>query len=381
MWFKRKKARFGPADPAANIEVLLEYLERSRTDQHFFRGQNRYFAHNAPSAVRAAARLDAATPKWVPLSDDHWARASSREQARFDLRVAAMRLWGPAVGNLLCQQYGITSDGYDITADPSIAAFFATRKYPHYRPLEAAENKDPGVIYRFTIEAQSSIDLDTADFTLSSYGYFDEPTGRWIYFSRPLNPHAAALYGARHPNAVLGENMISDVEPPLCRKSLMKVEACLRHDTIQTLFLENVKRRNLSSATDIVFGQTRIGRQAGAVYFPSFRHDALVSQAPDLHRIDKRRFIAPPGSAKFERTTHVQELHSFRTIEVFFFSHGCARSIERFGAPDLWPGTQTDRLYKSMCELANQHCTAHLDSLQVEPNDFSQGLIDPGYRP
>jgi hypothetical protein len=39
------------------------------------------------------------------------------------------------VGNLLSQQYGVTSDGFDITADPRIAAFFATRKYPTYRQL------------------------------------------------------------------------------------------------------------------------------------------------------------------------------------------------------------------------------------------------------
>ena len=380
MWFKRKKVLFGPDSPAANIEVLLNHLQRERTNKHYYRGQNRYFTHNAPSAVRAAALMGESTPKWVPLADTYWAVASAREQARFDLRVAAMRFWGPALGNLLCQQYGVTSDGYDITADPMIAAFFATRKYPHYRHLDPQDGATAGVIYRFTIEDQSDLDLETTAFTLSSYGYFDEAIGRWIYFSRPRNPRAYALYAARQNIAVPSDETIANLdEIPGRRQNLMKVEACLRYDAIAALFVENTRARHPSFCDEIDLRQTRIDRQAGGVYFPSFRHDAIIPEQPELHRIDAIRSIAPPGSAVFERTTHVQELHSFRSLEKFFFNHDAGCRIDRFSTVDLWPDARTDRLYGSMCELARTHCEAYLNTHHVEPDDFAQGVVDPGY--
>jgi hypothetical protein len=133
-------------------QVLFEYLERDRAERHSFRGQNRHFLHNAPSAVRAAARLSDGGAVWVPLASDHWASATEREQARYDLRAAALRMWGPVVGNIVCQQYGVTSDAYDITGDPTVAAFFATCQYPRYQPFVPASDASLGVICRFTID-------------------------------------------------------------------------------------------------------------------------------------------------------------------------------------------------------------------------------------
>ena len=121
------------------------------------------------------------------------------------------------------------------------------------------------------------------------------------------------------------------------RQNLMKVEACLKYDAIAALFLDNTKARHPSFCDDIDLRHTRIDRQAGGVYLPSFRHDAVIPEQPELHRIDEIRSIAPPGSAVLERTTHVQELHSFRRLERFLFKHGAACRIDSFSPPDLWP--------------------------------------------
>lgn len=68
---------------------------------------------------------------------------------------------GSGLGNLLAQQFGLGSECVDVTEVPTIAAFFATRRWPEY-----AHHDGPGigVIYRFR-EPQTKF-LRTGSLTL-----------------------------------------------------------------------------------------------------------------------------------------------------------------------------------------------------------------------
>jgi hypothetical protein len=54
------------------------------------------------------------------------------------------------LAHLLCQQYGLTSQGLDVSTNPYVALFFATRDAPFYQIV--GEAHPPGVIYRFPRE-------------------------------------------------------------------------------------------------------------------------------------------------------------------------------------------------------------------------------------
>jgi hypothetical protein len=86
-----------------------------------------------------------------------------------------------------------------------------------------------------------------------------------------------------------------------------------------------------------------------------------------------------PSVAPIESTSHVQEMHSFKGIESFFFHHTGADSVRELTPEFLWPERATDWLYDYICRFAERHCTEYRESVGVEVDDFSLGLIDPGY--
>lgn len=54
--------------------------------------------------------------------------------------------FGVGFGNIIAQQYGVSSEAIDVTENIEVAAYFATRKYPSYDHIDSGGQ---GVIYRF----------------------------------------------------------------------------------------------------------------------------------------------------------------------------------------------------------------------------------------
>jgi hypothetical protein len=216
------------------------------------------------------------------------------------------------------------------------------------------------------------------NFTLNAYGYFEQSAKSWIYFAQPFRPRSERRYALRHGIDMPGDALRSKLGSKLSRRNLMKVEAPLTALDIEALFRANLERMPKTFA-GLDFRTTRMSHQAGGVYFPSFRHDALVSSELTFQRLDSARSLANPSVAILERTTHVQEMLAFRTIEPFYFRHDPNCVIDGFPLNYLWPDKSDDLVYAAVCRLAEEHCRTYLDHAGVEADDMFNGILDPGY--
>src|SRR2546430_9931382 len=95
--------------PVNDVHELVRFLGKKPNRGYLFRGQNRYREINAPSYMREAltGRQDEG---WNELDPDYWKRASHRARAKSDLGIALLTYYGRGLGNILCQQYGVSSD-------------------------------------------------------------------------------------------------------------------------------------------------------------------------------------------------------------------------------------------------------------------------------
>jgi hypothetical protein len=60
------------------------------------------------------------------------------------------------------------------------------------------------------------------------------------------------------------------------------------------------------------------------------------------------RFAADPPVAILERTTHVQELTSLRSIEAFYFLHDDACVVDGYAPESLWPERREESCFAAV---------------------------------
>ena len=142
------RTMFDKNEPAENINVLTEYLKKNHKHYYIYRGQTKDYNTLLPSFYRN--KIDPICPKTSNrfnhfISYDHINDSIRNKAKRVTMNKLTANL-GKSFGNVLAQQYGVNSECLDITSDPSVAAFFATHQYPHYK--DVAETDDLGVIYR-----------------------------------------------------------------------------------------------------------------------------------------------------------------------------------------------------------------------------------------
>ncbi|MCP4366880.1 MAG: FRG domain-containing protein [Deltaproteobacteria bacterium] len=139
------------------LDQLLERLRREDTDHYVYRGQrkdwrgplipslyrgqlneNPYLGWNPTTRLRERGSLfhELSVSGTMPEDSAYVARLQAVEYLR--------HLFGFPLSQLLAQQFGINSEGLDVTNDPDIATAFATS------PI-SKETNQTGVIFRFHV--------------------------------------------------------------------------------------------------------------------------------------------------------------------------------------------------------------------------------------
>ncbi|MBO9561783.1 MAG: FRG domain-containing protein [Niastella sp.] len=124
---------FDKHNPASNIFELLHYLEDQGTYGSLFRGQPRDHGTILPSGFRPY--LDIIEKDKMNLNHRPIPAGQTLQAKKAIVHEKLIRKFERTIGNLMAQQYGLSSDMVDVINDLAVAAFFATRKYPNYEPI------------------------------------------------------------------------------------------------------------------------------------------------------------------------------------------------------------------------------------------------------
>ena len=364
--------------PAENIEVLLEYLTDEQNEFHYFRGQNSFYEISVPSALRPAVTGPSADdPAWLELNQDPGFGKPARDRAKFSFRQSLLMVFGRVVGNLLTQQYGISSDAYDITGEPTMAAFFATRAYPSYEPFVPKDPKQPGVIYRFTIKTKTPPPLPLMERTLGSLYMVHEEAGK-IWFDDVRSIRVRALKGEFRSQADV-ERHLNEVFPRGCSSGeFLKSAAYVPYEFIEAAFLAKAAEMKLVDA-EAMIQSSRTFRQRGGLYFPPTMHVGFVSKHITVN-MDGDLYVADPGRIETQGAQRVYNLNANPYVERFFFRHTPEKQIGVERLSLIWPGEGEDYLLQHLRLVCQEVSKQYLADFQTTPLDFDKGLIDPGYR-
>jgi hypothetical protein len=365
--------------PAKNINELLDYLNRHQQPDDYFRGQTRFYDSNAPSAIRPATLPPTKAGAGIPLDSNYWERATSRDRARADLQIALMNVWGQAVGQLLCQQYGISSDGFDFTSSPETAAFFATRKYPSYQPYTPSSADELGIIYRFRTDfSQSRIPLAVVEATVNLRFLFDE-LGRKVVFPKVVPADQILRANARHGGSIdLASIIRSELPDPTEVVYVDKANTFVAHQLLLELFSQTIAATKIPLYL-IDMANTRAARQSGCMFFPSVRHRAIVAKERKVEKRMNGRWAAEPPTVVLLEPSQISELNSNESIEKFFFIHDSQIAVSARDNSYYWPSRLEDPLYAYVCKVAEKLCGDYLNSAGADADTPESGLVDPGY--
>src|SRR5262245_13785683 len=136
--------------PANTIHELLAALEADDHHKYLYRGQVKHFGSILPSVFRKARTGAMLGPHLHALDARAFhAALGTQGHLRFRLLDWLIENLGRGVGNLIAQQYGLSSEAIDVSASPRVAAYFATRDYPAYEHFSGSPDWPLGVVYRF----------------------------------------------------------------------------------------------------------------------------------------------------------------------------------------------------------------------------------------
>jgi hypothetical protein len=176
---------FGRDDPAPDIATLIYFLRQTHQEQDLYRGQEAAYPFILPSAYRSCVDAGATASDFIAVDPTKYTGAEQARQKhlRSSMMEELIGLLGIAWGNLLAQQYGIGSECIDLTEDVSIAAFFATRKWPEYDHIPGP---GIGVLYRFRPQGVTPTPPRLDPATLDSW--FEMGFGEGVYFDSFVHP-------------------------------------------------------------------------------------------------------------------------------------------------------------------------------------------------
>jgi hypothetical protein len=263
----------------------------------------------------------------VPLDPDRYQAAMSELEVRRHTALAGMiREYGIALGNILAQQYGLSSEAIDVTSDLQVAGFFATRRYPEYRHWSGAEGSDTGVIYRFPYDTELWGDPSNLDAFLTCIGtevpdqgpvYFTHYRKSWD-FSDELRESIARVFFAEH-----GERRVSLFSPYI-------------------VVDEEFVRTGVARHAEVDFAATRVGRQHGGFVRPPVHRVCRVAGRVQIRSTPGFKTFFPPVAIG-EKLQGVGNSLTLPDMEAFFFRHSDYHvPLE---AEYLWPGPEDDALY------------------------------------
>jgi hypothetical protein len=191
------------------------------------------------------------------------------------------QLFGYPLGQILAQQCGITSEGLDVTSDPTVAAFFAIFDFRSGQFVE----KGSGVIYRFNVKSE---------------------------ISKNLNLNVSTFYNC--PSYLDAETVLSNIKQ--CDSWETAAKSFLEYNTAYQYALDKGEsaERPLEVLTlptqDVAL--SRVVQQRAGLLFP----DMILSQ---VYRILGKQ--PPSGKAEKIGENAVEDLSSREGATEFLFKH------------------------------------------------------------
>jgi hypothetical protein len=392
-------AMANPPGISRNIHELVDFLRSTHQDGDLYRGQNRDFPVMVPSFFRPFVR-DLATSSPIAEIDEarfqeKW-KTDLRASLKFDVMNHLIGDFGVGLGNIIAQQYGVSSEALDVTDDIRVAAYFATRRYPEYNHISDA---GVGVIYRFRDLKSDGLPRSyrLSDLSghfesgMSSTGYYDFfvrtdemekvfDRDRWWGFQKgsegeawtprfvsdwPSLQEAVAAGGQELP---LGKGVYLGPYPrtfswKLTRffsqsGGLIRPRLHWKADTPSRFELA----RDANQAQEI--------RMRGMIG-PRFR-------LQDRDGEGKWPLVIPSAAIKRE-ILGVENLRASSACEAYFFEHSEHR-VTGFYRRELWPEPAEDPLYGALWQLAMAKLQrAYGWGAMPAIDDPEMGILDRGY--
>lgn len=393
---------FSALSPALNIHALADWLKSQHVPGYLYRGQTHDYPAIIPSQFRALAHDATYASSMVGISREGFDKNyASSLQARTKWRVQdfLIRNLGIAVGNIIGQQYGLTSECTDVTEDINIASYFATRKYPAYEHFDSSEL---GVIYRFVdtdnhgLSPSHSIDLLNSYFEMgqSSRGYFD-------FFIRK----------DQYEHAVFDRDKWLEYQPA-ARDTVWTLPLALSWSQIRALIeasLDDLRHKALRDDFEGYFikeilnmdwRKTRFESQKGGLIRPRIYWEASVASDFQVAGNRKEMFairgglpgldadfgslidvwpMVVPSAAIKENLIGVENIKTRLQVESFYFRHGSYK-VSGIYRRVMWPEPAEDPLYAVLWYTAMRYLIAHSPEGFPAIDDPEKGILDRGYR-
>ena len=354
--------------PANSIGVLLHHLEQDEPSRYLFRGQVRAYPALIPSGFRNAVSKEHLSQATIPVEKGRY-HSTLDERGRHKLRQLTLmiRRLGRVLGNILAQQYGVTSEAIDVTDDPRIAAFFATRKWPAYRHFSGSVEEPLGVIYRIRRLMDRPENLAEAEFIFEvALGQFSGIESKVAFTMR------------RDTSDLEGAGMLGDLDTffhTFGRRSgveLFTVPGVLDCDTVLSLIKER-----LGGDLDWKFENTRFVRQRAGLIRPPMHFTCTIAERVICKPSDKFPMLlsAFPPLALTDDIQSIENLSALPLYDAFYFRHS-VETINQFSCEYLWPSQHDDNLFDTLVSIAAlEFKTNERDDLL----DQHKGLFDRGY--
>jgi hypothetical protein len=387
-----KAKRYGPDDPACDIHTLVAHLASERQDGDLYRGQTRHYPALIPSQWRAGIVQETAADPLVRIDSAKLAdaQAARRDQLRIWLLHWLINRLGIGVGNLVGQQYGLSSECIDATENIQIAAFFATRSYPEYT-LGPAEGV--GVIYRFrnmfgglqpsTLSLRSLADwFERGQHDEGFFDWFVEMKRLESVFDRDRWPD----WGRARDEPALVKTL------PLAI-SWREVGFALENAVAEGSYFNAPDARHI---LDVEWRLARVARQDGGFVLPrtawlallplSYRvtlepreeHSIMLSASNGDGSTDTIPRIDPSLAIK-RHLLGIENILPDPGCDAFFFCHTGAR-ITGLYRRELWPEPSEDPLYEVLWIKSFTRLMGAYGDEMPPIDDPRQGILDRGYR-
>ncbi|WFU91990.1 FRG domain-containing protein (plasmid) [Rhizobium sp. CC1099] len=374
---------FSRKDPASDINVLLDFLGREHREGVLYRGQTKDYTYIVPSGYRHLTAPDQTSPGQIQLDlslDDDPAHATPRFKWRRQAHFYIVTKLGVALGNLVSQQYGLTSECIDVTHNPRIAAFFATRRWPHYRHHDVRD--EMGVIYRF----RRTPDIRPSHTSIKALDlWFRMGQGEGVYFEDFV----------KQPNGIMERDLWNEREQG--RGAVVATLPTLISWDEVLESIHNIRGAHADLIRDTVLPMdwhiSRAAAQEGGFIRPAFFYQSRV--ASYLHVVDpiKMRLTlgqeieddglpwprAHPSLALKEKLIAMEDVKQREGFEAFYFRHS-PQLVTSLYRCELWPEPSEDPIFGF-----TWHAATLIGSFLIEgdlpPIDNPvTGVLDRGYK-
>ncbi|MFZ4508987.1 MAG: FRG domain-containing protein [Fimbriimonas sp.] len=380
-----------------DISSLIAHLQSEHQEGDCYRGQTEMYRNMVPSLYRPFVEDFLSDDGLVLVDSDRYFRyaTSTRIVAKRKIMNGLINKFGIALGNLLAQQYGLSSECIDITLDPVVAAFFATRAYPSYQHFTGDKC---GVIYRFRkseFESSSIVDKNLGLDSLFEMGRMENVLFDW--FVSPDKLETVFDRDKWFGNVPPEERFVSTIPTIVTWTDVHR---------LSSEYVNEIGRHERITPRDnrrFDWRRSRLFGQKGGLIRPAFRWLAEVpsefqlwqsgmerplvrDEIPSfrLGSINTHRLaLAVPSAAVKRRLIGLVDVHTEPYCEAFSFQHTSQRVIGPFRR-DLWPEISEDPVFRYLWNKALPYLIASTSNLaeseRYAVDDPDKGLLDRGYQ-